>query len=335
MIISRTPFRVSLFGGGTDYPAWFKEHGGAVLGGSIDKYCYISTRYLPPHFTHKSRIVYSQEEWVNDNNHIEHPAVRECLKFLNITRGVEIIHQSDLLARRGIGASSAFVVGLLHTLLSFSTNHISREQLARQAILVEQDWIKENVGCQDQHHCACGGFNHFKFNPDGTTEITPIDGGYLLQPYLMMFDTGITRIASEIARVQIEQIPNKQSELQEMSSLVDGAVIALNESRIWDVAYLLNVGWQIKKRLSDKITTLRIDAIYDTARRAGALGGKLLGAGGGGYILFFVEPEKHHLVADALSDLIYVPFKFETTGSQIIFRDGEIPEGTGWGEERA
>lgn len=348
MIISRTPFRVSLFGGGTDYPAWFKEHEGAVLGGSIDKYCYITARYLPPHFKHKSRIVYSKEEWVNDNNDIEHPAVRECLKYMGITRGIEITHSSDLLARKGMGSSSAFVVGLLHALQAFQKSSINKERLARQAIEVEQDWIKENVGCQDQYHCAVGGFNHLKFWPDGAVGITPTDG-YQLSPYLMMFDTGDTRIASEIAGSQIEQIPSKQSELMEMYHLANEAAKTLKEGQVEHIASLLNASWNLKKRLSDKITSPRIDAIYETAIDAGAWAGKLLGAGGGGYMLFMVEPEKHQLVREALSDLIYVPFKFEQVkfpcdinhrfgmgieGSQIIFRDDETPERTGWGDER-
>lgn len=322
MIISRTPFRVSLFGGGTDYPAWFKEHGGAVLGTTIDKYCYIAARYLPPYFEHKSRIVYAKEEWVKNNKEIEHPAVRECLKFLGITEGVEISHQSDLLAKKGMGASSTFVVGLLHALMSFRQwGGITKEILAQRAIWIEQDWIKENVGCQDQYHAAYGGFNYLKFHPDGLVERTTLSNGHLLQPYLMLFDTGTHRIASEIAKVQIEQIPHRQGELHAMHSMVAEAVRFLNEGKVMAIAPLLNTSWSLKKRLSDKITTPRIDAIYDTARKAGALGGKLLGAGGGGYLLLFVEPTSQQSVMRALDKLIYVPFKFEETGSQIIFRD--------------
>lgn len=338
MIISRTPFRVSLFGGGTDYPAWFKEHGGAVLGTSIDKYCYISVRYLPPYFPHKSRIVYRIEEWVDDNSEIEHPAVRECLKYLSITQGIEISHQSDLLAKKGIGASSAFVVGLLHALHSFHKSIVDKERLAEQAILVEREWIEESVGYQDQYHCAVGGFNHIKFNPSGSVEIIPIKEGYCLQPYVMLFDTGSTRVASKIARATIEQIPNRQGELTEMSLLVEEAIKSLEKGKVEDIARLLNESWELKKRLSDRITTPRIDAIYSTAMESGALGGKLLGAGGGGYLLLLVKPEKHDSVVQALRDLIYVPFKFEklilpgsieprygrvSTGSQIIFRDVE------------
>jgi len=332
MIISRTPFRVSLFGGGTDYPAWFREHGGAVLGGSIDKYCYISARYLPPHFDHLSRIVYSKEEWVNNNREIEHPAVRECLKFLGITRGMEISHSSDLLARRGMGTSSAFVVGLLHALMSFERSNVNKERLANLAIKVEQDWIKENVGCQDQYHSAVGGFNLLKFKPNGGVEITPFEG-HQLEPYLMLFDTGNTRIASHIAQAQIALIPRKQSELEQMGALTHGAAVALTAGKIEDVARMLNESWQIKRGLSDKITTSEIDGLYHTALSAGAWGGKLLGAGGGGHILFIVEPDKQGKVIKALDGLRLVPFKFEDTGSQIIFRDDEVPVRTGWGEE--
>jgi len=334
MIISRTPFRVSLFGGGTDYPAYFKEHGGQVLGGSINKYCYISARYLPPHFTHKSRIVYSKEEWVNNNADIEHPAVRECLRYLGIFRGVEICHQSDMLARRGMGSSSAFTVGLLHALRAFTDDYIGKDRLAQQAIIVEQDWIKENVGCQDQYLCAMGGLNHVAFSPNGSVQVSPIANAPWLEPYLMLFGTNTTRIASDIAKTQIAQIPQKQKELREMYAMVDEAIKLVKDGKAEELGLLLHQNWQLKKTLSDKITLPELDAIYEEAMKAGAWGGKLLGAGGGGHMLFVVAPEKQGEVAKALAGLRLVPFRFEYSGSQIIFKDDETKEKTGWGEER-
>ena len=323
MIISRTPFRISLFGGGTDYPVWFKEHGGAVLGTTIDKYCYITARYLPPYFSHKSRIVYSKEEWVSDNKDIEHPAVREALKFLNIDRGVEICHMSDLFAKKGLGASSAFAVGLLNALTTLqSVNSVSpsKEELAYGAINLEQNWIKENVGCQDQCYSAYGGFNHIQFNPNGLINVTPINPPKELLSYLMLFDIGTSRIASEIAAKQIAETPKKERELSWMCEFVRMAIKLLGTGSFKELGHLMNDNWHLKKSLSDKISTPQIDAIYETALKAGAMGGKILGAGGGGYMLFFADPDKHGAIKQALN-LRHIPFRFENTGSRIIFND--------------
>lgn len=320
MIISRTPFRISLFGGGTDYPVWFKEHGGAVLGGTIDKYCYISVRYLPPYFRHKSRIIYSTEEWVDSHKDIKHPGVRECLRYLSIRQGMEICHQSDLLARKGLGASSAFIVGLLNALGTLTHQGFNKKTLAEKAVFVEQERIKENVGCQDQYLTALGGFNHLRFNPDGVVEATEIEGVSKLQPYLMLFDTGTTRIASEIAAEQIKQIPHREWQLREMQSYVDAALVALRCGFMNDFGTIMHVNWQLKKSLSPLITNDHIDGIYDTALKNGAIGGKILGAGGGGYMLFFVPPDRHESVKEALN-LRYIPFEFEDSGTQIIFND--------------
>jgi len=328
VIISRTPFRVSLFGGGTDYPAWFKEHQGSVLGGSIDKYCYISVRYLPPYFKHRSRIVYSKEEWVNDVDEIQHPSVRECLKYMDITAGVEICHQSDLLARKGLGTSSAFTVGLLNCLRTLRGKETTASTLAKNSIDIEQNWIQENVGCQDQYHCAYGGFNQFDFG--NSVGRTPVDAS-ILSPYLMMFDTGTTRIASDIAKTQIDRVAENDFILQKMYSMVYMATGYLND--IKTLGELLNETWDLKKQLSPQITSAHIDNIYLKAMKAGAYGGKLLGAGGGGYMLFLAEPSEQYKVHDVLSDLQFVPIKFENTGSRIIYNDELLPEKTGWGEE--
>ena len=327
--MSRTPFRVSFFGGGTDYPAWYREQGGAVLATSINKYCYITARYLPPFFDHKYRIRYTKREEVQNISEIEHPSARECLAFLNFDhsfdRGVEILHNADLPARIGLGSSSAFTVGLLNALYALKGKVTTKRQLALEAIYVEQDRIKENVGSQDQTIAAFGGFNKIEFGGVQHIEVKPItlnaEKIQLFQEHLMLFFTGFVRTASEIAGEQIKKTPDKGNELHRMFEMVDEAISILNgdSSDITDFGRLLHETWMIKRSLTNKITTPFIDEIYETAIKAGALGGKLLGAGGGGCILFFVEPELQPKVKEKLKNLLYVPFKFENLGSQIIY----------------
>jgi len=326
MIISRTPFRISFFGGGTDYPVWYRENGGAVLATSINKYCYITARYLPPFFDHKYRIRYSTREEVQKISEIKHPSVRECLTFLNFDQGVEIQHNSDLPAGIGVGSSSAFTVGLLNTLYALKGKMVTKRQLALEAIKIEQDKIKENVGSQDQTTAAFGGFNKIVFSGEqGNIEVRPITLNakklQLFQDYLMLFFTGFSRTASEIAGEQIKKTPEKKSELKRMSEMVDEAIGILNgnSSDITDLGKLMCETWMIKRSLTNKITTPFIDNIYETAINAGALGGKLLGAGGGGCVLFFVKPEDQPKIKEKLKKLLYVPFKFESLGSQIIY----------------
>ena len=320
MIISRTPFRISFFGGGTDYPVFFKEHGGAVLGTTIDKYCYISLRYLPPYFEHKSKVVYSKFEYVNDNADIKHETVRECLKLLGIKDGIEIYHHSDLPAMRGLGSSSSFAVGLLNALYTLTLGYeVSSDTLASDAVNLEQHIMRQNVGCQDQYHAAFGGFNIIEFTKDDY-KITPVDKGQL-EKYLMLFDTGTYRVASEIAGAQIERTPRLIRELSEMKDLVYHGEYLLGKGDYFQFGRFLNESWQIKRELTDKISTPRIDGIYESALKAGAIGGKLLGAGGGGYILFFVEPDKQGKVKEALGGLTHVSFGFSDEGSKIIFDD--------------
>ncbi len=325
MIISRTPFRISFFGGGTDYPVWYNEHGGAVLATSINKYCYITCRYLPPFFEHKYRIVYSMTEQTRNINEIQHPSARETLNFMDIDRGVEIHHDGDLPARTGLGSSSAFTVGLLNALYALKGKMVTKRQLALEAIHVEQDKLKENVGSQDQTTAAFGGFNKIEFGGDQQILVRPITLNsrkcQLLQDHLMLFFTGFSRIASEIAGEQIKKTPDKKNELNRMREMVEESIGILNggDSDITDFGRLLHESWTIKRSLTDKISTPQIDTIYETAMNAGALGGKLLGAGGGGFILFFVEPEIQHEVKEKLRDLLYVPFKFENLGTQIIY----------------
>ncbi len=324
MIISRTPFRISFFGGGTDYPVWFEKYGGAVLGTTIDKYCYITCRYLPEFFEHKYRIVYSQIENVRDIDEISHPAVRESLKFMDIKEGVETHHDGDLPARTGLGSSSAFTVGLVHALYGLKRIMPSKMQMAKDAIHIEQKMIGESVGCQDQVLVAFGGLKRADFNNGSSIDIRPImmkaERYEALQDHMMLFFTGFSRIASTVAEVQIKETPNRVQELTQMQLMVGEAIKILNsETDLLDFGRLLNESWQLKRRLTDKITTPEIDEIYETAMRAGAVGGKLLGAGGGGFILVFVSPELRARVKESLRGLLHVPFRFESGGSQIIF----------------
>jgi D-glycero-alpha-D-manno-heptose-7-phosphate kinase len=332
MIISRTPYRISFFGGGTDYPVWYRENGGAVLGTSIDKFCYITCRYLPPFFEHKYRIVYSQVENVADINEIHHPSVKETLGFMGMTEGVEVHHDGDLPARTGIGSSSSFTVGLLHALYALKGMTVSKLQLAREAIHIEQDLIKEDVGSQDQVLAACGGLNRVSFSTNHTSDainvdpvILPPERRELFQDYLMLFFTGFSRTASHIAREQIKETPNKKQELSEMQRMVDEAFrIITGNGDLLDLGRLMHESWTLKRSLTSKISTPYIDYVYETALNAGATGGKLIGAGGGGFILLFVDPEAQPRVKERLSGLLQVPFHFETGGSRIIFCETEL-----------
>jgi D-glycero-alpha-D-manno-heptose-7-phosphate kinase len=324
MIISRTPFRISFFGGGTDYPVWYQEHPGAVLSTTIDKYCYITVRYLPPFFPHKYRIIYSKIETVKNIEEILHPAVRETLKFLNINKGVEIHHDGDLPAKTGMGSSSAFTVGLLNSIYALKGIMVSKDQLAKEAIHIERDMLKENVGAQDQIATAYGGFNKINFNGNDEFKIEPItitrERVNQLENHLMLYFTGFSRIASKVAKAQIKNTPLKQRELILMYQMVDEAINILNANKnIIEFGNLLNETWKLKRSLTNKISNSMIDTIYEMALKAGAIGGKLLGAGGGGFMLLFVPPEKQPKVRTTLRKLLEVPFHFESNGSQIIY----------------
>ena len=325
MIMTRTPFRISFFGGGTDYPVWYKENGGAVLSTTINKYCYISCRYLPPFFDHKYQIRYSRRELTNSIFEIKHPSARECLKFLNVSKGIEMIHTSDIPAQSGIGSSSAFTVGFLNALYALLGKIVTKRQLSRDTINVEQNLIKENVGSQDQVAAAFGGFNKIEFGGEKEFYVYPMTIGEkkmdLLQDYLMLFFTGFSRNASNVAGEQIRKTPQKKKELQTMKEMVEEAIKLLNRESndIQDFGKLLHESWKIKRTLTDSISTREIDEIYETALRAGALGGKLLGAGGGGFILFFARPYDQPLIRERLKDLLCVPFRFDNLGSQVIF----------------
>lgn len=320
MIITRTPFRISFFGGGTDFPQWYNENGGVVLSTTVDKYCYVTCRYLPPFFNYKYRIRYTIREETQTISEIKHPSVRECLKFINLNNGIELQHNSDLPAMSGIGSSSAFTVGLLNGLYALKGEMISKKQLALSAINIEQNKIGESVGSQDQVAAAYGGFNKIEFSKNGIS-VSPVtvDKLDLLHSHLMLFFIGFPRYSSEIASKLIEQIPKKKSELREMMNLTEEAVGILNNGNITMFGKLLDESWKIKRSLLPQITNSFIDEIYKSGLSAGAIGGKLLGAGGGGFMLFFVPPEQKASVRSCFSKFLEVPFQFENSGSKVIF----------------
>ena len=328
MIISRTPFRLSFFGGGTDYPAWYRSHGGAVLGATIDKYSYITCRYLPPFFEHRFCIMYSKTEYCQTVDEINHPAVREVLRFLSIDRGLEIHHDADLPARSGMGSSSAFTVGLLHAMYALTGRMVSKRQLAIESVHIEQELLRETVGSQDQVHAAYGGLNHISFLPNGEISVRPVtitaERMRELNSHLMLFYTGIRRTASDIADTFVRGIDDRRRQLRIMKDLVDESLAILNgRDELTSFGELLHEAWQAKRSLSARVSNSDVDQMYDCARAAGAIGGKLAGAGGGGFLLLFVPPECQAAVRDKLNALIHVPFRFEFSGSQILFADSE------------
>ncbi len=324
MIISRTPFRISFFGGGTDYPAWYRDHKGVVLSTTIDKYCYISCRYLPPFFHYRHRIVYSQVEETNAIEEIRHPSVRGTFQWMNVSKGLEVHHDGDLPARSGLGSSSSFTVGLIHALKALEGKLISKRELASSAVHVEQEVIHETVGCQDQVIAAYGGFNRIDFNEDDTFAVTPMilkkERLWALQGHCLLFFTGFSRIASEIAAENIKNVKKREKELTAMQQMVDEAIAILQmENRSLDeFGKLLHESWLCKRSLSNKVSTPEIDEIYKAGCEAGALGGKILGAGGGGFILFFVRPELQKKVCEKLKKIVHVSFRFDFTGSKIV-----------------
>ncbi len=329
MITTRTPLRISFFGGGTDYPVWYREHGGSVLATTIDKSCYITSRWLPPFFEYHSRITYSRYENVSHNGDIQHPSVRACLQFLGIEDGVEIHHIADLPARTGLGTSSAFTVGLLLSLYALKNQMRDKHALASDALFVEQQVIGEAVGSQDQVSAAYGGFNRIDFRQDGTIDVNRVlaPSGRLaaLEQHLALFFTGFSRTASEIAQEQIRLTPQRRTELEAMHQMVDEAeaIIANPRTSLDEFGLLLNESWKLKRGLTQSISNPQIDEIYEAGLSAGALGGKLLGAGGGGFLLFFVSPERRAALRQRLKNLLCVPFGFSDKGSQVVVYEPE------------
>lgn len=324
MIITRTPFRISFFGGGSDYPAWYQEHGGAVISTTIDKFCYITCRLIPPFFEHKHRIVYSFIENVREIEEIKHPSVKAVFKWANIEDGLEIHHDADLPARSGLGSSSAFTVGLTHALYGLRGQMVSNNRLAKDAIHIEQDLIGESVGSQDQIAAAYGGFNRIDFHRDNSFSVQPLIMPILrreeLSSHLMLFFTGFSRIADEIAKSKIANMKSHQAEIFRITEMVDESIAILTNSdtEIEEFGKLLDQSWKYKRTLSKQVSTPEIDHIYDQAMLAGAIGGKILGAGGGGFMLLFVRPENQLAVRERLKNLVYVPFNFESSGSKVV-----------------
>lgn len=325
MIISKTPLRISFFGGGTDYPDHYEQHGGEVLNTSIDKYVYITVSRLNPLFDHRIRVAYSRTELVRNVDEIIHPSVRHCLKHFGIEEGIEISVTSDLPARSGLGSSSSFTVGLLHALHAFQERLISQEELAREAIHIEQKVICEKVGSQDQVAAALGGLRRTEFSREHVFRADPLplskDRVFELQSHLMVFFSGVTRYAEEVLTEQRQRTAVNYSTLCDMRRQVSDAVKILCDSSrsLEDFGALLHEGWELKRSLSTKISSDTIDQAYNKARQAGAIGGKLLGAGGGGFLLVFAPPDKHEAVRRALDPLVQIEVALTSEGSRIIY----------------
>jgi len=321
LIITQTPFRLSFFGGGTDYKPFFDEYGGSVLSTTIDKYCYVVLRRNPPFFDFHSIIRYSKVETVRKTEEIVHPLVRNCMLFTD-THNLGVTYDTDLPARSGLGSSSSFAVGLLQGIYALNGKHVGKEKLAKDAIYVERELCNESGGWQDQVAAAYGGLNRINFSSDGF-EVQPViisnKAKSCLMKNLLLFFTGLSRYSSDIAATQKNTIKDKIRELVEMKQLVDEAEnILISGSSLNEFGKLLDYTWSLKKSLASSISTDYIDAIYSKAKQAGALGGKLIGAGGCGFMIFYAEPDKHYSIKQALSGLIYVPIAFENVGSQII-----------------
>lgn len=324
MIICQTPFRVSFFGGGTDFPEWYEENGGNVMSTSIDRYCYIACRHLPPFFEHKHRIVYSCIENIKDYAEIKHPAVKAVLTYLNQVEGVEIHYNADLPARSGLASSSSFTVGLLHSLLALRGQRIEPKHLAQKAIYVERDIIQEAVGCQDQIAAAYGGFNLITFRKKYDHTVVPIiidkDRLNALQEHLVLYFTGFSRFSSQIESIKVKKMNENKSLLQALQAMVREAVSILSNSTISldEFGKLLDKAWQYKKKLSDRVSLPEVDCMYELAKSAGAKGGKLLGAGGGGFLLLYADPMAQVRIKEHFKNYICVNFRFENEGSRIV-----------------
>lgn len=322
MIITKTPFRMSFFGGGTDMPAFFNEHGGAVLSTTFDKYCYVNVRHLPPFMPYYSELVYSKIERVNNIDDIVHPLIRECMRLHDIHE-IRLTYEGDLPARTGLGTSSTFAVGMLNAFCALKGKMMSKAQLAQEAIHVERDILQEHGGWQDQIAAAFGGLNRIDFK-DNQFKVSPIvihpDRKDQLDNNLILFYTGVTRFSSEVQKDTFAKPEDKKAQLKEMLSLVDDAQAILEDKNadLNDFGRMLDQTWKLKRGTGSKVSNGSIDELYKRGIKAGALGGKLLGAGGGGFLLFYVEPDKQVNVINALDDLLHVPFNFENEGTLIV-----------------
>lgn len=327
MIITRTPFRMSFFGGGTDLSGFFNEHGGAVISTTFDKYCYVTVRHLPAFFDYKTHLTYSKTEYVNSYEEIQHPAIREAMKHMNM-HNIRLTYESDLPARTGLGTSSSFAVGMIEAFYALNGKYADKRKLADDAIYLERELCKEAGGIQDQIAASFGGLNRIDFSKDGYT-VRPIVISRArkekLNNNLMLFFTGFSRFSSDIQKGTEKSMKDKTKELLEMYSLVDKAEKVLTDEScdLDEFGRLLDYTWKLKRGISSGISTGSIDEQYEKAMKAGALGGKLLGAGGGGFLLFYVPQEKQAAVKKALENQMYVPFKFENEGTRIIHFESE------------
>lgn len=321
MIITKTPFRMSFFGGGTDMEKFFKEHGGAVISTTFDKYCYVTVRSLPEFFDYKTELSYSKIERVNNVEEIEHPAVRNAMKMLNVD-DIRLTYEADLPARSGLGTSSSFAVGMLNAFHELNGCEADKKKLADEAIYLERVLCNEAGGWQDQIAASFGGFNRINFNEKGY-EVIPLnisaERKQMLNDNLIMFFTGFTRFSSDVQKSS--NVADKAEMLKKMHSMVDEAekILVSEEVSLDEFGYLLDRSWKLKKQTSSSISTSAIDEFYEKGIAAGALGGKLLGAGGGGFLVFYVRPEKRENVLNALNDLLHVPFTFEENGTKILY----------------
>ena len=327
MVITQTPFRMSFFGGGTDFPGFYNEHGGAVISTTFDKYCYVNVRHLPPFFEYSTELSYSKIERVKNIDEINHPSIRECMRYLDM-RDIRLTYEADLPAKSGLGTSSSFAVGMLNAFYSLKGKYKSKRELADDAIYLERELCNEAGGVQDQIAVAFGGFNRIDFSADGY-QVTPVvmsnERKEILNDTLMMFFTGFSRFSSDIQTSTQAVLKDKTAQLLEMYSLVDTAqgILTDKNSDLNDFGRLLDHTWKLKRGITTRISTNSLDEIYEKAMSAGALGGKLLGAGGGGFFVFYVEPEKRKSVMQALDKLLYIPFKFEDSGTRVIYFDAE------------
>ena len=330
MIITKTPFRMSFFGGGTDMESFFMENGGAVLSTTFDKYCYVNVRHLPRFFDYSTELSYAKIERVTDVNDIQHPALREAMKMLDMHE-IRLTYEADLPARSGLGTSSSFAVGMINAFYALKGKYADKKKLADAAIYLERELCKEAGGWQDQIAASYGGFNRINFNSDGY-EVLPLiinpERKRQLNNNLMMFFTGFTRFSSDVQKANASNKADKVNQLKEMLALVDEAekVLVDKQSDLDEFGRLLDHTWRIKRKTGNTVSTNSIDELYDKGLKAGALGGKLLGAGGGGFLVFYVEPDKQEKVKKAMEDLLYIPFEFEDGGTRVIHYSPETYE---------
>ena len=326
MIITQTPFRMSFFGGGTDMESFFIKHGGAVLSTTFDKYCYVNVRHLPRFFDYSTELSYSRTERVTSIEDIEHPAIRNAMKMLDMHE-IRLTYEADLPARSGLGTSSSFAVGMLNAFYALKGKYADKKKLADEAIYLERVLCEEAGGWQDQIAASFGGFNRINFNTDGTYDVLPViispERKKNLNDNLMMFFTGFTRFSSDVQKANAgtkETQEAKKKRYLEMLSLVDKAeqILTDKNTNLDDFGRLLDHTWKLKKQTGSAVSTNSIDALYEKGMQAGALGGKLLGAGGGGFLVFYVQPEYQEAVKEAMKELMYIPFRFEDGGTRVI-----------------